>query len=414
MKESSPRLAVLVKGWPRLSETFIAQELVALERAGVTFDLWSLRHPTDKKTHPLHEALKAQVFYLPEYLRDEPGRVLRGLIFALGRFGFWPALGMFMRDLRRDKTRNRVRRFGQACVLAREMGPEIAAFYAHFLHTPSSVARYAAIMRGVPWSFSAHAKDIWTSPDWELREKLDSTTHGAVYGATCTALNAEHLRGLASDTQVDLVYHGLDLNRFPPPPERAARQPGAPIRFVSVGRLVEKKGFDRLLAAFALLPADLDWHWVHIGGGALGKTLGAQAEELGLSDRITWRGALDQPEVIAEMRAADAFVLPSRIAEDGDRDGLPNVLMEAASQKLPILSTPVSAIPEFVTDGVHGILSDDSPDALAAALLRLAHEPDNTAQMAEAAYLRLTQDFTMQPGIDLLAQRLTGVLDGTL
>ena len=114
------------------------------------------------------------------------------------------------------------------------------------------------------------------------------------------------------------------------------------------------------------------------------------------------------------MRAADAFVLPSRIAEDGDRDGLPNVLMEAASQKLPILSTPVSAIPEFVTDGVHGILSDDSPDALAAALLRLAHEPDNTAQMAEAAYLRLTQDFTMQPGIDLLAQRLTGVLDGTL
>lgn len=407
-----PRLAILVKGWPRLSETFIAQELVALERAGVSFDLWSLRHPTDKKTHPLHDALQAQVFYLPEYLHEEPWRVLKGLGYALTRAGFGRSFGLFLKDLRRDVTRNRVRRFGQACVLAREMSGDIRALYAHFLHTPSSVARYASAMTGTPWSFAAHAKDIWTSPDWELQEKLNDKTVGAAFGATCTALNARHLNGLSTHTPVHLVYHGLDLSRFPEPPDRPLRDARAPFRMVSVGRLVEKKGFDRLLDAFARLPNDLDWHWEHIGGGELQKTLQQKAKDLGLSARISWRGALNQPEVIAAMRGADLFVLPSRIAKDGDRDGLPNVLMEAASQKLAILSTPVSAIPEFVDTGVHGLLTDDVPEALAAAITDMASDPAQAAAMAEAAYARLTAEFMMQPGIDRLAVELRALVDG--
>lgn len=181
---------------------------------------------------------------------------------------------------------------------------------------------------------------------------------------------------------------------------------------MSVGRLVEKKGFDRLIAALALLPEGMQWHWTHIGGGDLKDVMRAQAEAAGVADRITWRGACDQPEVIAAMRDADLFVLPSRVAEDGDRDGLPNVLMEAASQKLPILSTPVSAIPEFITDGTHGILSDDAPQALADAMQRVARDPALGPQMAEAAHARLHAEFTMQPGIDHLARRLTALLSG--
>ena len=150
---------------------------------------------------------------------------------------------------------------------------------------------------------------------------------------------------------------------------------------------------------------------MHIGGGALSKPLAAQAEAAGLAGRITWRGACDQPEVIAAMRESDLFVLPSRIAEDGDRDGLPNVLMEAASQKVPILSTPVSAIPEFITHGTHGWLSDDDPQHLAAALMAFADDPDMGPRMAEAAHARLLSDFTMQPGIADLAQRLNALLD---
>lgn len=406
-----PSLAVLVKGWPRLSETFIAQELVALEEGGIGFEIWSLRHPTDQKRHPLHDRLQAPVHYLPEYLYNEPARVGKAREVARSLPGYDAAYDVWRRDLRRDLTHNRVRRFGQACVLAAELPADVLGLYAHFLHTPSSVARYAAIMRGLPWSFSAHAKDIWTSPDWEITEKLDPAQNGATFGATCTRFGAEHLRDLSADpARIDLVYHGLDLTRFPKPPERPRRTTSDPFRILSVGRLVEKKGFDRLIAAFALLPADLDWQWVHIGGGPLDKELAKAARQACISQRIDWRGACDQPEVIEAMQQADLFALPSRVAEDGDRDGLPNVLMEAASQKLAILSTPVSAIPEFIDNGTHGLLTQDDPHALAEAIQALASDPRRARRMADAAYDRLTRDFLMAPGIAHLAGRLRAML----
>lgn len=410
MTSDSPTLAVVVKGWPRLSETFIAQELVALQDAGHHFDIWSLRHPTDTKRHPLHDRFTGQVRYLPEYLHDEPKRVWAARTLAQTLPGYDRAYRIWRQDLKRDLTPNRIRRFGQACVLAAELPAQTQGLYAHFMHTPSSVARYAAIMRGLPWSFSAHAKDIWTSPDWEKREKLQAESYGATFGATCTAIGADHLRSLADDPKrVDLIYHGLDLSRFPEPPTRRLRAAGGPFHMISVGRLVEKKGFDRLIAAFALLPDDLDWHWTHIGGGALGDALRAQANAAGIANRITWKGACDQPEVIAAMRDADLFVLPSRIAKDGDRDGLPNVLMEAASQLLPILSTPVSAIPEFIETGTHGVLSDDDPSALADAIEGLATNPQQAARMARAAYDRLIAEFRMAPGIARLSERLNSM-----
>lgn len=408
------RLAVVVKGWPRLSETFIAQELVALEEAGLDFDIWSLRHPTDGKTHPLHDRLRAPVHYLPEYLRDEPLRVARAVGAAAELPGFEAAAEVYRQDVERDDTPNRRRRWGQACVMAHELPQDVAGLYAHFLHTPSSVARYAGILRGLPWSFSAHAKDIWTSPEWELREKMSDAHHGAAFGATCTAFGAVHLQGLADRAdRIDLVYHGLDLGRFPSPPSRDLRALDAPFHMMSVGRLVEKKGFDNLIDALALLPATLNWHWTHIGGGALDGEMRSRAAALGIGKRISWRGACDQPQVIEAMRAADLFVLPSRIAADGDRDGLPNVLMEAASQKLPILSTPVSAIPEFIDDGVHGVLSSDAPTALADAMMMLAGDPAHAATLADSAYARLTSDFLMHPGINHLHARLTAMLSVT-
>ncbi len=401
------KLAIVVKGWPRLSETFIAQELVALEQAGHEFDIWSLRHPTDTKTHPLHDRLQAQVRYLPEYLHHDPARVWKAREVARTLPGYADAYAVWRRDLARDLDKNRIRRFGQACVLAAELPAQTRGLYAHFLHTPASVARYAAIMRGLPWSFSAHAKDIWTSPDWEIAEKLADDATGATFGATCTAYGAAQLRRLAADpSRIDLIYHGLDLSRFPEPPEHAPRRPGDPLRLMSVGRLVEKKGFDRLIAALAQLPDRLDWHWTHIGGGPLSEPLAQKASASGIAARITWCGPCDQPRVIEQMRNADLFVLPSRIAADGDRDGLPNVLMEAASQRLAILTTAVSAIPEFIEDGVHGTLSEDTPAALATAISRLAADPDHAQAMADNALARLRAEFVMEPGIERLSQRL--------
>ena len=412
MTEKHPALAVVVKGWPRLSETFIAQELAALERSGRPFDIWSLRFPTDKKRHPLHDQIRARVRYLPEYLHQEPLRVLRAWLACRKLPGYRLARQIWAKDFRRDRTRNRIRRFGQACVMAHELPTETQALYAHFLHTPSSVARYAAIMRAIPWSFSAHAKDIWTSPEWELREKLSGGTDGAAFGVTCTGFGAEYLQGLAHNSDnMELLYHGLDLTRFPEPPKRAFPS-GGKFHMMSVGRLVEKKGFDRLIDALALLPDSLDWHWTHIGGGSLNDQMQAHAERLNLTTRITWQGACDQPEVIAAMRDADLFVLPSRIASDGDRDGLPNVLMEAASQMLPILSTPVSAIPEFIDSGIHGLLVNDDPAEIAGAMQSMAADGDSREAMATAALKRLRAEFGVQKGIDQLTRRLDGIIDG--
>jgi len=406
---SAGQLAVVLKGWPRLSETFIAQELVALEARGLRFDVWSMRHPTDSKRHALHDQLKAKVRYLPEYLYQEPWRVLKGLGRSSRLPGFGAALKLWLKHLLRDPTPNRVRRFGQAAVLAREASPDLKFVYAHFLHTPSSVALYASIMRGVGWGFSAHAKDIWLSPDWEKQDKLARSA----FGVTCTALGAQHLRGLSSDpSRLDLVYHGLDLSRFPsPPPQRPALDGSAePVTIVSVGRLVEKKGYDLLLEAFAGLPSDLRWRFVHIGGGDLSAKLKAQAEKLGLSGRIEWRGSRNQNEVIEALRDADFFVLPSRIASDGDRDGLPNVLMEAASQELPVLSTSVSSIPEFIEDGKQGLLVAPEVDALRDGLARMIADPQARARYAAAARARLVESFGMDAGIDRLTMRLRAAL----
>lgn len=400
------RLAIILKGYPRLSETFIAQELKALQDRGIDFDIWSLRFPYDDKSHPIHRQITAKVRYLPEYLYQEPLRVLRAWWRARRMPGFARARAQWLRDFRRDRTSNRGRRWGQALVMAAEMPEDVRFHYAHFLHTPGSVARYAAMIRGVEWGFSAHAKDIWTIPEWEKREKLADCR----FGATCTGTGAAHLNGLAPrpDT-VDLVYHGLDLSRFPDPPAARPDRDGSgdPVVLLSVGRLVAKKGYDDLLLALANLPDDLNWRFIHIGGGPLKDELRPMAERLGVADRIEWRGKRDQTEVIEALRESDIFVLPSKIADDGDRDGLPNVLMEAASQKLPILSTSVSAIPEFITDGIHGVLTPPgNSDALSIAFVRLIGDMRFRTSLAESAYARLADEFGMDRGIDMLEGRL--------
>jgi glycosyltransferase involved in cell wall biosynthesis len=404
VSRSAGRVAFVLKGYPRLSESFIAQEILALERHGLDILIVSLRHPTDKAIHPVHRQIAAERLYLPEYLYQEPLRVLRSWRRARRLPGYHAARRAWLADLVRDKTPNRIRRFGQALVLAAELPADIDRLHAHFIHTPASVTRYAAMMRGLEWSVSAHAKDIWTTPDWEKREKLAA----ASWAVTCTETGHRHLVGLAPAPQrVALCYHGLDLDRFPPP---ASRRDGAdgPVTILSVGRAVAKKGYDDLLAALALLPQSLDWRFVHVGGGALARKLKAEAARLGLglAARIEWRGARPQPEVLAAYREADIFVLASKIAPDGDRDGLPNVLMEAQSQGLACIATDLAGIPELIEDGVNGLLvPPGDPAALAAALGRLIGDPALRARLGAAGERRVRHEFDAVATIGLLAAR---------
>lgn len=404
------RLALVLKGYPRLSETFIAQEIRALEQRGFELCIVSLRRPYDPATHPIHDEIEAEVLYLPEYARDEIGRVLRALLWCLPRPGFYRALVVFVRDWLRDPTANRARRLAQALVMARELPESVRHYYTHFMHTPASVSRYASLISGCGWSISAHAKDIWTLPEWELREKLAS----AQWTVTCTRANRDYLASLApASDRVALLYHGLDFERIAPRPAsdsgRDGGDPAAPVRLLSVGRAVDKKGYALLLDALAGLPAGLHWRFTHIGRGELLETLKRQARELGIDDRVAWLGGRAQHEVFAGYRDADLFVLPSRISADGDRDGLPNVLMEAQSQGLACLSTRLAGIQELIRhDDTGYLVAPDDPVALSDALERLIRDPALRTRLAGGGQACVTREFSMQRGIESLSARLEG------
>lgn len=402
------RIAVVVKCWPRLSETFIAQEMAGLEARGLKLAIYSLRLPTDPAIHPVHARVKAPIVYLPEYLKKDPLRVVKAWWKARKLPGYRLARARFLHDLFRDRTPNRIRRFGQGLVLAAEMPEGIERMYAHFIHTPASATRYAALMRGLPWSASAHAKDIWTSQEWELRAKLGDID----WLITCTRYALGRLKELVVDPgRLRLVYHGLDLANLPvPPPQRSrrdGRDPADPVVILSVGRRVAKKGYDDLLAALAMLPKDLNWRFEHIGAGVLGDSFEHMAEQLDIGDRCIWHGALPQAKVFEAYTRADIFVLASKTASDGDREGMPNVLQEAGYQKMAIVSTRSAAIGEFVADGDNGLMADPAaPDQLAAALGRLARDPDLRARFGARANEIVRTRFSYEAGVDWIAGAL--------
>lgn len=413
-RPTTPRrtVAVVLKGWPRLSETFIAQELRGIEQRGMALRLYSLRQPTDGRVHAVNRALRAPVLYLPEYLWRAPRRVFDGWRAARKLPGYRAARAAWLHDLRRDPTPNRVRRFGQALVLAAELDDDVAHIHAHFLHTPSSVARYAAALRNLCWSASAHAKDIWTTPDWEKAEKL----RDAAWIVTCTATGRDHLNALAPDhvPPVELVHHGIDEDRFPAAPARIrvdGRDRQRPVILLSVGRAVAKKGFEDLLAALARLPAELSWRFVHVGGGPLLPRLRKRATALGLASRTEWRGSRDEDDVRTAYREADLFTLASRVTDDGDRDGIPNVIVEAMSQGLPVVATTAGAIPELVVAGETGLLvAPGDTAALASALTELIRDPSRRAAFGTAAEARVRRDFPAGRGYD----RITTLLSTSL
>ena len=402
-----------MKGYPRLSETFISQEILALQNLGFDFQLISLRHPTDKIVHPITKEITAPVAYLPEYIYQEPLRILKAWWRVRKMAGYKIAWQAFKGDLARDFTRNRIRRFAQGMVVADEFGDEISALYAHFLHTPTSVARYAAKITAKPFAISAHAVDIWTSPDWEVREKLDDCQ----WLSTCTAFAKAHLQGLAAEPgKVHLVYHGIDLARFPATSRQPSRRTGEnysePLRIISVSRAVVKKGLDNLLDALALLPEDLHWQWTHIGGGPLTNQLHAQAARLGILEKCQFRGALDQLEVIKAYHESDLFVLANRVDKSGDRDGLPNAILEAQSQGLAVISSPISGIPELIVDKINGLLVEpDEPQLLASAMALLATDYQMRNKMGKTGQARIQAKFSHLTTIGALAKLLNQLQD---
>jgi glycosyltransferase involved in cell wall biosynthesis len=397
------RLAVVVKGFPRLSETFVARELEALEQRGLPFELHALRHP-GKDAALTHYNVNAICRYLPEYLHDEPAAVLRAVAAASLLPGFGDALSLFQGHLRHDFSRARCRRFGQACVLATRLGSGIRHIHAHFAHSPASVVRYAAVMRQLSYSISAHAKDVWTDDEWDLREKLSA----ARFVAICNRAGHERLAGLMPRGHLHLIHHGIDpalVAQEAREQTRDGRDDRDPVRLVCVARAVEKKGIATLLRALALLPSDLHVRLDHYGDGELLGSLIEQSRSLGLAGRVLLHGATPHEHVVAALDESDLFVLPASVAQSGDRDGIPNALLEAKARGICILAGDAGGTGEAVRDNVTGqLVPPDVPDVLARRLENLCRSPSLRQSLA-ATGLQQDQDlFDAAVGHDALAR----------
>lgn len=420
-------VAYVVKGWPRLSELFIASEIWRLEQLGVRIRLHVLRPPDEEARHPVVDRVAARPVHLPPttslsdtallpWLRAN----LRPYLPALGRVARrHPArLARAMATAGAQSVRARkgwrprkiyVKELLQAVAVADGVARagDVVHLHGHFAHGATTVTWLASMLCGLPFSFTGHAKDLYEgslNPAGLLARKA----RAAAFVVTCTGANVAHLRAAAPGATVHLVYHGLNADFARLLPTAPAATPPARFRVVAVGRMVAKKGFDVLVDAVAdLRDRGADVELVIAGEpGPESGPVGDRITAARLDGTVEVLGPLGQQELAALYRGASAFALACRVVGDGDRDGIPNVMVEAMAAGLPVVATTVSGIPELVEDGVDGLLvPPDDPAALADALWRVAKDPELAARLGAAGRRTVAERFDG----DVMACRLAAL-----
>ncbi|MBP6764919.1 MAG: glycosyltransferase [Rubrivivax sp.] len=390
-------LAVLVKTWPKLSETFILEEVLGLERAGVSLRLYALQPPTDEMQHPVVAQVRAPLCCVPPLRAGHaPGYFWRHLRLALA------APLQYVQALRGARRQGTLREFLLGGWLAAQLRNDgVAHLHAHFIHTPAEVAAAASTLAGLPFSISAHAKDIYTSRPADLQRRL----RAARFTVTCTEFNRQTLAALAPGATVRRMYHGIDQRSFNP--GRRVVPAGVPL-LLAVGRLRAKKGLDTLVQACRLLQArGVAFRCQIVGYGEEHDRLQAQIDHHGLQDQVKLVGKLAREQVIACYAQASVFVQPSRVMADGDRDGIPNVLLEAMAMGLPVVASRVSGIPELVRHRHNGLLVEpDDEAALADAMAYLLYHPALAASLGRSARTAVSENFDNDTNLQLLTRLL--------
>ena len=360
IKNGTGRIGYVVKRYPRYSETFIVNEILAHEAAGLDIEIFSLQPTVDTHFQSSLSRVRAPVNYLPSH--------------GVKRVDFWSALDStggelpeMWRQLETARGEAAVDVY-QAVLLARAVRERgIKHLHAHFATVAAGVARMAARLAGISYTFTAHAKDIFHASvnPRDLARKLNEAA-GVV---TVSDFNLQFLReNYCGAAGVTRIYNGLDLTEF-----RYEAPENRPARVVSVGRLVEKKGFSDLIDACAILAGrGQRFECLIVGAGELEAELGAQIKRLGVGESVQLAGPRPQSEIIDLVQSAAAFAAPCVVGSDGNRDGLPTVLLEAMALGTPCVSTDVTGIPEVLRDGETGLMvAQHAPHELADALEKL-------------------------------------------
>jgi glycosyltransferase involved in cell wall biosynthesis len=408
----------VLKGFPRRSELFIASEIHRLEQTGLELRLFVIKPPDEEETHDVVGRIRARPEYLPpatslsgvplaRWLRDN----LPGFAPALRRTARRHPLGLARATALACAQAVRARRgffaapralylkeLLQAVALADQLGsgPRVRHLHGHFAHGATTVTWLGSVITGIPFSFTGHAKDIY-EPSLNPAGLLPRKLRAAQFVVTCTEANRAHLLALAPDARIHRVYHGLNADFAELLRGSGERVNAGPaLRLLSIGRLVEKKGFDLLVDATAVLASRGVQVETRIVGedGDAAAGLRERIEGLGLGSRVTLVGPLGQAAIHAELERASLFCLPCRVLGSGDRDGIPNVLVEAMAAGVPVVTTDVSGIPELVQDGQNGVLIEPGDaERLADSVLELHRAPAFAARLGAAGRRTVAERF---------------------
>jgi glycosyltransferase involved in cell wall biosynthesis len=426
--ESIPRKAgeigYVVMGFPRLSETFISNEVLRLEALGARLRIFSVKRGDPGPGHDSTQRIRAPISYLPPLTSLSGTSLLAWLRMNLGKFRrsqlgllrarpvahlatLGAALAMSWRYRRRALGAPRkvfIKEFLQAGEIAWQVlqQPSITHLHGHFCHGATTITWFASRLSGRPFSFTAHAKDIYQA-DQNPGDLLARKLAAARFVATCTDANRVHLASrFPAARQAHTIYHGLDTEYFVPAPGVASpgvATPGVadqPPLILGVGRFVEKKGFRHLVEACGELRArGIAFRCLLVGEtGAETPVIEAAIERLQLRDSIQMRGPVPHAQLRDLYAQATVFVLPCLVAEDGDRDGIPNVLAEAMAMGLAVVTTAVSGIPEIVESNVNGLVVAERDSAeLARALQQVLGNDAWRQQLGTAARQTILRKF---------------------
>lgn len=425
--DDKPEIGYILKEYPRLSETFILNEIHLLEKMGLTLHILSSKRPHSRKHHAIVAQIGAAVTYLPEVtsvtdspfstwlrvnlphfwpshwqlFRLRPKAYLQTLLRALHlsftcRSGLWPSVKKaFYKDFLRA---------GYMALAVLQNG-RIRHLHGHFCHGSTTMTMFVSQITGIPYSFTAHAKDIYLAK-LNPGDLLPIKIAGAEFVATCTDANREYLEQLnATGTPIYTIYHGLDTSLFTPRRDAIGDSttptptPTSMPLILAVGRFVKKKGFPYLVQACHLLrQRGMAFQCIIVGEAEEDSAAVQQLiHDLQLEDVVTIHHAVTQERLRQMYADSTVMALPCQITEDGDRDGIPNVLVEAMAMEIPVVSTNVSGIPELIDHGLNGLLvPQKDAEALANALEELLSDATLRRMLGSAARQKVTRFFDSQ------------------
>lgn len=383
------RIGYVVKRYPRFSETFIVNEILAHEETGRQIDIFALRAVEESHFQDILARVRAAVTRVPDRFRG-PDDLWQLLLAAQGMPGLPEIVARFPEARGQD--------IAQALAIAiavRERG--IDHLHAHFGTIAATITRIAAALAGVSWSVTLHAKDIYCHYDENQHLGLKLRDASAV--VTVSDYNVAHLARTWPGTQAVRIHNGIDLDRFRWQPTTAAAD-----EILAVGRLVEKKGFHILIEALRILASE--GHAVRcriVGAGEDEADLRAQIANCGLQG-VTLSGPMPQEAIKTAMSGAAMLACPCVVGEDGNRDGMPTVLLEAMALGLPCIGSDVTGIPELIEDGKTGLIAPegDAP-ALARAIARLLDDPALRHRLSTAARQVIERDYDIRRNVPRLA-----------